>query len=187
MHAGRTCAGVPRVGVHLTKGVDVDGVEEAAAAVLGGVAESPERGSVGHRKGALDGETDPVLVANGLHHLYRLRHAAHRVLLQPQAEGEVEEHLRVGRSLDVRVPRRVDGEREVALDRCEVGQCPVVHEEPVRISERVTVRLLDRRGRGGAHVAEEQRRLDRVGQLAEVLVVPCRFGAVKDPRLRTRL
>ena len=39
-----------------------------------------------------------------------------RVVLEPEREREEEEQLRVGRSFDRRVERRVDREREVALD-----------------------------------------------------------------------
>ena len=69
---------------------------------------------------------------------------AGRVVLEPEREREVEEHLGIRRPLDLRVQRRVDREGQVALDRGELADQPVVHPEPVLVAERVAVRLLDR-------------------------------------------
>ena len=61
---------------------------------------------------------------------------------------------------------------------CEIDA--VVHEQPVLVSERVAVRLLDRRTAGSAHVREEQRTPHGAADLAQVLVVPRRLDAAED-------
>ena len=73
--------------------------------------------AVGDRDGPLHRELHPVLVAGRLDHLMALAIAAIGSSLQPQGQGEVEQHLGVGGPLDVGVQRRVDGEGQVALDR----------------------------------------------------------------------
>jgi hypothetical protein len=67
-----------------------------------------------------------------------------RVVLQPVGEGEVEEQLGVGRSLDLGEQRRGHLQGEVALDGREVDDDPVVHPQPVAMAERMAVGLLDR-------------------------------------------
>ena len=58
----------------------------------------------------------------------------------------------------------------------------VVHPQPAAVPEGVRVRLLDRRPGRGAHVREEERRLDAGGELAQVAVVPGRMRAAVDAR-----
>src|SRR6187200_498700 len=69
----------------------------------------------------------------------------------------------------------------------EVADEPVVHPEPVRIAERMRVRLLDRRTRRGADMCEEERRGDPRGELTQVAVVPGGMRAAVDPRPLPRL
>ena len=57
---------------------------------------------------------------------------------------------------------------EVLLDEA------VVLEQPVAVAERMAVRLLDRRARRRPDVAEEQRRADVAGEVAQVAVAPGR-------------
>jgi hypothetical protein len=55
-----------------------------------------------------------------------------------------------------------------------------VHEQPVVVAERVAVRLLNGAADRRSDVGEEQWRADVAGELAQVLVVPCRFDAAVD-------
>ena len=48
-----------------------------------------------------------------------------RVVLEPEVRARIEEELRVGRALAVRVQRRVDGEREVPLDARKSWMAPL--------------------------------------------------------------
>ena len=92
----------------------------------------------------------------------------------------MEDHLGIGGAVDVRIQRRIHREREVALHLPEVAEEAVVHEHPVLVAERMAVRLLDRRPARRSHVAEEQWALDRLRELAQVLVVPRGLGAVEQ-------
>ena len=59
---------------------------------------------------------DAVRAAGRLDEADHALHRARRVVLEAESEREVEQHLRVGRALDLGVERRVDREREIALD-----------------------------------------------------------------------
>jgi hypothetical protein len=124
-----------------------------------------------------------VPVADLLDEADRALDGAGRVVLETERESEEEEHLRVGRALDRRVQRRVDGEHEVALDLEPVVQHAVVHPQPLAVVERMAVRQLYGRRRRGADVREEELGLDCAGDLAQVAVVPGRLGALVGPRL----
>jgi hypothetical protein len=50
------------------------------------------------------------------------------------------------------------------------------------VAERVAIRLLHRRARGGPDVREDERRDDVAGELAQVAVVPGGLDAVEDRR-----
>src|SRR5207247_8929572 len=63
----------------------------------------------------------------------------------------------------------------------ELADQPVVQPEPVPVTERVRVRLLDRRACGGADVREEERRRDPGRKLLQVAVVPRGMGAAVNP------
>ena len=171
------------VGVeHLQRLVGSREVERAGLA-LARVAERPEPLTVGRRDGALERIVDLVPPTDVLDEPDRTLHGARRIVFETERHGEVEEHLRVGRSLDQRVQRRIDREREIALDGEPVVDQPVVHPEPLAVAERMAVRLLHRRPRRGADVREEEVRLDMAGELAQVAVVPGRLHALEDPRL----
>ena len=147
------------------------------------VAERPDRRAVRDGDGPLHRELHAGLVPDLLDLADRPSPSpAIGSSCEPERQREVEQHLGVGRAADVRVERRVDGERQVALDLAELRDEAVVHEQPVLVAERMAVRLLDRRPARGAHVAEEQRALDRAGDLAQVLVVPRRLDAVERRR-----
>ena len=123
---------------------------------------------------------DAVRVAGRLDEADHAGDRGRRVVLQTEREREVEHQLRVGRALDLRVERRVDGEREVSLGVVEAVEEAVVHEQPAAVPERVAVRLLDRRPRGGADVREDEPRAELARELAQVAVVPGRLDAVED-------
>jgi hypothetical protein len=76
----------------------------------------------------------------------------------------------------------VDGEDEVALDGCELVDVPVVHEQPAVMAEGMTVGLLHGAADRRPDMREEQGGTDVAGELAEVVVVPGRFGAVEETR-----
>ena len=105
-----------------------------------------------------------------------------RVVLEAERQREVEHQLGVGRPLDLREELRVDRDREVSLHLREPVEEAVVHPQPAAVPERVAVRLLNRRARGGPDVREHERRGDVPGELAQVAVVPGRFDAVEDRR-----
>jgi hypothetical protein len=67
-----------------------------------------------------------------------------RVVLESEGESQEEERLGVGRALDLRVQRRVDGQHELALDLEEVADHAVVHPQPAAVAERMAVGLLYR-------------------------------------------
>ena len=137
--------------------------------------------AVGGRHRHLHRVVDPVPAPGLLDQPDRPRHGRQRVVDQAEREGEVEEDLGVGRALDLPEERRVDGERQVALDRPEAFQVAVVHPEPAAVPERVAVGLLHRGAGGGADVGEDAPRGDVTGQVAQVAVVPRRLDAVEDP------
>jgi hypothetical protein len=93
-----------------------------------------------------------------------------RVVGQAEGQGQEEQHLGVGRSLHVWIQRRLHGHQEIALDRGELRERPVVHPQPPVVPERVTVAALYRRTARGAHMREQQWCADLGGDLAEVLV-----------------
>ncbi len=87
---------------------------------------------------------------------------------RPKVSARIEQHLGVGLALDLRVQRRVDGEDEVALDRGELVDVAVVHEQPAAMAEWVAVGLLHGAADRRADVGEEQRGADVAGELAQV-------------------
>ncbi len=171
---------------HLDLGVQgaerrhVGRVEQRARVVLARVAERPHALAVRGRDRPLDRVLDPVAVADVLDQADRGLDGGRRVVLEPEREREVEEHLRVGRALDLPVERGVDGEHEVALDLVEVADHAVVHPQPAAVPERMAVRLLDRRARRGPDVGEHERGLDVSRQLTQVAVVPGGLDAVEE-------
>ena len=78
-----------------------------------------------------------------------------RVAVESEGQCEEEQHLRVGRALDVRVERRVHGQNEVPLQLGEPADQAVVHPEPPAMAERMAVGALDRRSGRGPHVREQ--------------------------------
>jgi hypothetical protein len=66
------------------------------------------------------------------------------------------------------------------VDRRELVDIAVVHEQPAAVAEGVAVGLLHGAADRRADVGEEQRGADVVGELAQVVVVPGRLGAVED-------
>jgi hypothetical protein len=109
-----------------------------------------------------------------------------RVVFQPEAQGEVEDHLGVGRALDLRERAGVEGEHQLTAHGREVVDQPVVDEQPAPVRERVAVALLDRRSGGSSHVRQEQRRLDVGRQVAQVGIAPRRGDAAVDARAFAR-
>ena len=106
------------------------------------------------------------------------------IVLQTERQREVEQDLGVGLSGDLGIQRFVDREHEVALDRGELGEEAVVHEQPATVAERMTVGLLDRRPDRRTDMREEMPRGDMAGELAEILVVPRRLDTPEHTRRR---
>ena len=131
---------------------------------------------------ALERMGDAVAAGDRLDEPDRLFDGGRRVVLEAEGQSEVEQHLGVGLTLDLRIQRRIDGEDEVAFDRAELVDVAVVHEQPVLVAERVAVGLLHSAADRRPDMREEQRRADVTGKLAQVLVVPGRLGAVEDAR-----
>jgi hypothetical protein len=75
-------------------------------------------------KGAGDAPAPPAR----LHKPDRACYRSRRILLQAEGKRQVEQHLGVGGALDLRVQGLVDREHQVALDRREAVDEPVVHE-----------------------------------------------------------
>jgi hypothetical protein len=80
-----------------------------------------------------------------------------RVVLKAEGQGEEEQDLGIGLTLDLGVERRIDREDQIALDRPELVDVAVVHEQPMVVAERVAVRLLHGAADRRADVGEEQR------------------------------
>jgi hypothetical protein len=80
-----------------------------------------------------------------------------RIVFQAEAERQVEQDLGVGLPLDLGKQRFVHREHQVALDRGEAVDEPVVHEQPAAMPERMAVRLLNGRPDRRADVREEHR------------------------------
>src|SRR5215213_10864608 len=117
------------------------------------------------------------------HLLYEADHpldGRRRIFFQAERKRQIEQHLRIGRSLHVRIQRLVHGEREIALYQVEVAYEAVVNPQPLFVAEGVAVGLLDGRARGGSDVGEEQRRVYVARDLAQVSVVPGRLDASED-------
>jgi hypothetical protein len=95
-----------------------------------------------------------------------------RIVFQPEGERQVEQGLGVGSPLDLGKQRFADRQHQVAFDRREAPDEPVVHPQPAAVPERMAVRLLHRRPDRRADVREEQVRAHMAGELAQVLVIP---------------
>jgi len=114
-----------------------------------------------------------------------VRSSANTGRARAECQRQVEQHLGIGRALDVREQRRVDGDHQVTAQQVEAVDEPVVHEEPVAVPERVAVRLLDRTARRRADVRQEQRRLDvrrEVGEGSRCPTPARRCGTRRGPR-----
>jgi len=83
--------------------------------------------------------------------------------------------------LDLGKQRFIDRQHQVPLDRREAVDEPVVHPQPAAVPERMTVRLLNGRPDRRPDVREEQVRTHVTRELAQVLVIPRRLDAAKDP------
>ena len=153
---------------------------------FGGVAHGPQPLTIAHADAGLQDVLDAVLFGGRLDEAERALEGGDRVVFEAERQGEMKQHLRVSRALDLREQRRVDGEHQLPPHLVEPGDDAVVDEEPAAVAERVAVRLLDRRARCRAHVREEQRGLDVGGKLAEVGVTPGRRHAVVDARAFAR-
>src|SRR6188508_2365299 len=101
----------------------------------------------------LDPVTSPRLLDEADHPLDRLD----RLVLEPEAEAEVEHRLGVRRPFDAVEVLVGDDALKLALDDVEVPDEAVVHPEPAAVPERVGIRLLDRRAGRGTNVCEEER------------------------------
>src|SRR5215212_10840746 len=120
----------------------------------------------------------PRLLNEANHLFYRAR----RVVLQTERKREVEEQLRICRSLDTRVQRLMDGKREVAFHPQELAHEAVVNPEPAAVAKRVAISLLNGRSRRGTDVREEERCFDASGDLAQVAIIPGRRDASEEGR-----
>ena len=89
---------------------------------------------------------------------------------------------RVGLAADLRIQRRIDREDEITLDRAELVDVAVVHEQPPVVVKRVAVGPLHGAADRCADVGEKQRRTDVACELVQVVVVSRRFDASVDPR-----
>ena len=175
------------VGVLRAKRVDPRRVEERARLALARVAEGPDARAVGRRDGHLDRVLDAVAAADVLDEADRALDRGRRVVLEPERQREEEERLGVGRALDRRVERRVDGEQQVALDVVELAR-----------SRRCASRASGRGGTGGSSsaapacpvearmCAKTSAGADVRGELAQVAVVPRRLDALEDGRASRR-
>jgi hypothetical protein len=68
------------------------------------------------------------------------------------------------------------------VDRRELVDIAVVHEQPAAVAEGVAVGLLHGAADRRPDMGEEQGGADMAGELAQVLIVPGRLGAVEDAR-----
>ncbi len=163
---------------------DVGAVEQRPGAALAGVAEGPGGPPVGGGHRHLERVLHAVTVADLLDEPRRCRDGCRRVLLQAEGEGEEEEQLRVRGALDQREQPGLDGQHEVALEGQEVLDEPVVHPQPVAVTERMAVGLLHRSAGGGPDVREDVARRGLHRQFVQVAVVPGGLRAAEQPRRR---
>mmetsp|Transcript_15510 Transcript_15510/g.37557 ORF Transcript_15510/g.37557 Transcript_15510/m.37557 type:complete len:309 (-) Transcript_15510:142-1068(-) len=120
--------------------------------------------------------------------LQRLR-AHRRVPVRELVEDEVEQKLRVGCPGDVLEEIIAQRRQQPAADLAEAGHVAVVHEHVAAFAERVAVVLVHGgAGAGGAHVSEEQRGGDGLGQRVQVAVVAGRRhrGVHRRPVVRVQ-
>ena len=168
------------VRIELAQGRDEGAVEERPRVALAGVAEAPDLRPVGRGDGHLDRVLDAVLAARLLDEPDRLGDRARRIVLEPEGEREVEEGLGIGRALDLREERGIDGDLKVALNRVELADRAVVLPEPAAVPERMAVRLLDRGAGRRADVREDEAGHGVGGDLLQVALVPGGLDAVVD-------
>src|ERR1700733_7081582 len=168
--------------VQLAQGGNVGRVEERARLTLTRVPERPDALAVGGRHRALERIRNSVLAGDFLDEPNRLLDGGRGVGFEAEAQREEEQHLGISLTLDLRVERRVDSQNQITLDRPELIDVSVVHEQPVVVAKRVAVGLLHRAADRRADVSEEQRGGDVAGELAQVLVVPRWLGAAIDTR-----
>src|SRR5215216_5423768 len=168
------------VRVQLPHRAQVGAEVKRARLMFAGVPERPHTLPVGRPYRHLDRVLRAMTMPNVLHKADPLLDGRRRIIFQAESERQVEQHLRIGRSLHVRIQRLVHGEREIALYEVEVAYEAVVNPQPLAVTEGVAVGLLDSRARGGSDVGEEQRRVYVARDLAQVSVVPGRLDASED-------
>jgi hypothetical protein len=174
------------LGMQAAYRVRVGGREQRSRLPIGRVAHRPQGLTVRHTEAALHRVVDPEPPCGRLDETDGALQRPDRVLFKTEAEGEVEDHLRVGRSMDLCEERRLDGQHQLSPEQAEISDVPVVDEQPAPVAKRMAVGLLHRRADRGSHVGHEQRRLDVGRELAQVRVTPRRLDAAVDPRALAR-
>jgi lysylphosphatidylglycerol synthase-like protein len=172
------------VRILLPEQADVAGEKQRPRPALAGIAERPQALPITGGDRALERVLDTTLPPAGLHEPDRPRHRARRIVLQPETQRQIEQHLGVGSPLDLAKQRLIHRQHQVALDRREAADEPVVHPQPAAMAERMAVRLLHRRPDRRPDVGEEQVRAHMPRQLMQVLVIPGRLDAAEHPRSR---
>ena len=82
------------------------------------------------------------------------------IRLESEGDRQMKHDLRIRATEDVLEDRWIDFHQELTAKLLDLLDFAVMHEEPIAISERMTVGLLHRRERCGADVSQEQWRLD---------------------------
>jgi len=120
-----------------------------------------------------------VLAANLLDEADGLRDSTRRVVFQPKGQGKKEKYLGVARSFDAQVELRIDREHEFPFHVLEASDLAIVHPQPLAVSKRMTVRLLDGGTRRRTDVREHQPGPDVFGDLAQISIIPDRVNTLE--------
>src|SRR5215208_5794971 len=170
--------------MQLTKGGHGSREVQGSTLALARIAERPNRLAVGGCHSHLDRILDAGLTADLLHEADGAFDAAKWILGQAERESEEEQRLRVGRSLDAGIQRRINRHQQISFDLMEAADRAVVHPEPLLVTEGMAVGALHRRSRRGSDVGKQNRRANLARELAEILVIPRRLDVLEQRRSR---
>src|ERR1700722_6993580 len=92
----------------------------------------------------------------------------------------MEEHLRIGGSVDVGEQVWVHGQQQLAAQPFVVSDVAVMHEKPIVLTKGGAIGLLDRCSGSGLHMRQDQWAADLGGKLEQVLIAPGRNDAAKQ-------
>src|SRR5215212_5047481 len=168
--------------MQLTEGRDGSGEVQGSTLTLARIAERPNRLAIGRRYGHLDRMLDTGLSADLLHVPHGPFDPAEWILPQAERESEEEQRLRVGRSLDAGIQRRINRHQQISFDLVEAADGAVVHPKPLFVTEGMAVGALHRRSRRGSDVGKQNRRANLARKLAEILVIPRRLDVLEQRR-----